>query len=59
MEDNIAFIKAELRALRSFVTGGLYSLYRIWIEKGQNTPNQKFWRKMQIWGQKFKLGFDY
>ena len=48
MEDNIAFIKAELRALKSFVTGGLYSLYRIWIEKGQNTPNQKFWRKMQI-----------
>ena len=37
MEGNIAFIKAELRALKSFVTGELYSLSGIWIESGQTT----------------------
>ena len=41
MEDNIALIKAELRALKSFVTENFTIYPKIWIESGQDTTNQR------------------
>ena len=58
MEDNIAFIKPEILALQSFVTGKLYSLSRIMdrirrteyeqskiLEKNDNLRNKSVIRK--------------
>ena len=58
MEDNIAFIKAELRALKSFVSDfTAYTEYG--LKKDRIRPIKNSGEKCKFEGQKFKLGFDY